>query len=346
MRPSHASACVTLAMILLRVSQAAVTVHPSSSLSPAGQPNAASTKCDASFASVFRCPVMRRPCRAPSAVLQRNASSAIWGQSTCAAGSKISILLDAIPVAEAVVGSDGSWRARLPPQAASWRRKLTLQAPPGLPPLKAVEGARVVANFGEVLLCSGQSNMGMPVAASDSNLAMPVEALSPTRFNPPMFIKNGSAELAAAGQYTDKIFLMHPSRLSTCGPVNAPSFQMGCEPPLAWQRVTPEPAPLGALALFSGLCWHTGKALFEKLGGAVPVGLIDVDVGGSSIELWLPPGFVNSTLPQACGLDFPQCEGSENITDSFYYKVHINHLRPYTIGAVIWDQGERDVERL
>ena len=38
------------------------------------------------------------------------------------------------------------------------------------------------------------------------------------------------------------------------------------------------------------MCWYSGKALFERLGGQTPVGLIMAAVGGSPIEYWLPPG--------------------------------------------------------
>lgn len=68
-------------------------------------------------------------------------------------------------------------------------------------------------------------------------------------------------------------------------------------------------------------------------------------VGGSPIEFWLPPGHVNSSV---CGLDTPACDpgGPNNYTDSEFFERLIAFFQPYTIGAVVWDQAERDVHCL
>jgi hypothetical protein len=52
-------------------------------------------------------------------------------------------------------------------------------------------------------------------------------------------------------------------------------------------------------------CRYTGVALYERLGGAVPVGLMYGAVGGSPIEFWLPVGHVNNSV---CGVDEPACD--------------------------------------
>ena len=70
------------------------------------------------------------------------------------------------------------------------------------------------------------------------------------------------------------------------------------------------------------------------------VGLRQGAVGGSAIEFWLPPGDVNTT--SACGKDDPPCDNNHNITDSQFFERLIRPLQPYTLGAVVWDQGERD----
>jgi hypothetical protein len=77
--------------------------------------------------------------------------------------------------------------------------------------------------------------------------------------------------------------------------------------------------------------------------GNVPVGVMVGSVGGSAIELWLPPGDVNST--DACGIDNPPCDvtSKNNLTDSLFWDRFIAPLSPYTVGAVVWDQGERDI---
>ena len=48
---------------------------------------------------------------------------------------------------------------------------------------------------------------------------------------------------------------------------------------------------------FSAVCWLTGRDLFERLGGDVPVGLAMNAVGAHPIESWLGPDQLG-----ACGL--------------------------------------------
>ena len=64
----------------------------------------------------------------------------------------------------------------------------------------------------------------------------------------------------------------------------------------------------------------------------------------SPVEFWLPEGSVNTTA--ACGLDVPACDTEHNHTDSGFYDRLVRPLAPYTLGAMLWDQGERDVHCL
>jgi len=94
------------------------------------------------------------------------------------------------------------------------------------------------------------------------------------------------------------------------------------------------------------VCWYSGKALFEKLGGATPVGLLQTSVGGSPIEYWLPPSAKfnrnGTTNVNACESDRPQCDNKYN--DTFFFTDIVTQLVPYTHGAMVWDQAERDVK--
>lgn len=45
----------------------------------------------------------------------------------------------------------------------------------------------------------------------------------------------------------------------------------------------------GRFQEFSAVCWYTGRTLFEKLGGKVPVGLVAAEVGGTPVEAWSGP---------------------------------------------------------
>ncbi|HRU18811.1 MAG TPA: sialate O-acetylesterase [Kiritimatiellia bacterium] len=88
-------------------------------------------------------------------VLQRDRTVPVWGRT--APGAAVSVEFGGETV-RTVGGKDGAWRVDLPPQAASKTpRKLTV---------KADGETRVVEDVltGEVWLCSGQSNMHMPIA--------------------------------------------------------------------------------------------------------------------------------------------------------------------------------------
>lgn len=170
---------------------------------------------------------------------------------------------------------------------------------------------------------------------------MPVSNWKPGGFS----AANGTAEASAAGRYTGKISLMTletpfpkpqlpPWNGTTCPP--SKSTPPDCVPRPQWNHVSP--GPNGTLHGFSAVCWYTGKALFERLAGRVPVGLIVGSVGGSPIEFWLPPESLGRCTP-----DMPACDTKNNHTDSGFFKQYIQPFQPYTIGSLVWDQGERDV---
>jgi hypothetical protein len=143
---------------------------------------------------------------------------------------------------------------------------------------------------------------------------------------------NGTAEAAAAGRYTGKISLMGlQTRLpnGTYCPRRSKN-DPPCTPYPEWNNA--DAGTTGTVAQFSAVCWYTGKALFEKLGASVPVGLIVGSVGGSPIEFWLPPGAVNNS--KACGADVPPCD-NRNFEDSDFFVQFIEPLMPYTIGSMV-----------
>ena len=138
-------------------------------------------------------------------------------------------------------------------------------------------------------------------------------------------LANGTEEVAAAGAYTGKISLVSLQNMGhSTPPWNASYFN------------SVSPGPNGTLARYSGLCWLTGKALYESMGGVAPVGLLAGAVGGTPIEAWLPPGVLGVTCPA----DLPPCGGA---ADTALYQSFIEPLAPFTIGALLWDQAERSV---
>lgn len=162
---------------------------------------------------------------------------------------------------------------------------------------------------GDLLLCSGQSNMEFSIGMS----------------------LNATAEVAAIDAFGPAI------RVATVrGHVQAtPMVDFS----LPWSRASSSMGGSGWHG-FSGTCWFTGRDLFLALGGTVPVGLVESCVGGTSIRSWTPTAGL-AACPQpyiAPARHAPVAPGSI---------LWNGMIAPLTTGptrfkAVIWDQAEAD----
>jgi sialate O-acetylesterase len=114
--------------------------------------------------------------------------------------------------------------------------------------------------FGDVWVCSGQSNMQFTV-----NM---------------MF--NGSEEIANAGNFP-KIRLFTTSLIPFGSPIEE---LLGIN--LNWSLASPETVGGKAWDYMSAVCWLYGRQIHQALNGR-PIGLIATSWGGTSIEVWMPP---------------------------------------------------------
>ncbi len=122
--------------------------------------------------------------------------------------------------------------------------------------------------FGDVWLCSGQSNMQMTVG----------------------LIFNGSEEIANAGNFP-KIRVFTAALLASVTPVEE---LLGIE--LKWSVASPHSIGGPAWSYMSAVCWLYGRMIHQTLSGR-PIGLIATSYTGTAIELWMPPKALNE-----CGL--------------------------------------------
>ncbi len=185
-------------------------------------------------------------------VLQRDIQVPIWGWAST--GEEITITLStenegAEPVSSttAVADAEGNWRTKLPAMAAG-----------GPYTLKIVGGNTLELTnilFGEVWVCSGQSNMEWSVRAS----------------------KDSETEIAAANYPTIRLFDV-PRK---------PSGLLQHDVEADWSETTPE-----TIENFSAVAYYFGRKLYKNLD--VPIGLINTSWGGTRIEPWTPPaGFTS-----------------------------------------------------
>lgn len=133
---------------------------------------------------------------------------------------------------------------------------------------EGIANASIVnAIAGDVWLCSGQSNMDLAVRDA----------------------ANAQRVLARASHY--------PIRLAKVGRVSRTSPTMDLTYETPWQAASAE-----ALDSFSSLCWH----MAEHLAAAqedVPLGLVHVAWGGTTIEDWLSSAALKSVLDDDGALD-------------------------------------------
>jgi sialate O-acetylesterase len=114
--------------------------------------------------------------------------------------------------------------------------------------------------FGDVWICSGQSNMQLTVSQ----------------------IYNATEEIANAGNYP-KIRVFTAALLPSASPVEE---LLGIN--LKWSVASPQSVGGRDWVYMSAVCWLYGRMIHQALDGR-PIGLIATSYGGTFIELWMPP---------------------------------------------------------
>ena len=180
-------------------------------------------------------------------VLQRDMQAPIWGWAS--SGEEITIALSAeaegvepVATTTAVADANGNWQTKLPAMEAGGPYTLRIKGS------NTLELTNIL--FGEVWVCSGQSNMEWPVSISN----------------------NSEAEIAAATY--PKIRLFHIPRV----PSGLPQQDVAAD----WYETSPETIPN-----FSAVAYYFGRKLYKNLD--IPIGLINTSWGGTLIEPWTPP---------------------------------------------------------
>ncbi len=231
-------------------------------------------------------------------VLQRNTTVVIWGWAD--AGEEISIELSWLNVPLNVeADNEGNWRVEL---------GTTNSKDPQTIRINSRESDIVLENvlFGEVWLCSGQSNMQQPVKGYDGQ---------------PTF---GSNMATARGHNPDL-------RLFTVDRVGSGTPLQDVEKYTAWQQATPE-----SVSEFTAIGYFFGLQLQEILD--VPVGVIHTSWGGSSVQAWISKEVISTY--QEVDLEDVDITKHTNHIPTALFNAMIHPLIPYTIKGALWYQGE------
>lgn len=237
-------------------------------------------------------------------VLQRNTTVKLWGWAD--ANEKITIKTSWTKNAINIqADAEGNWSVDAQTTNSKEPQKITL---------KSKTSNITLGNilFGEVWLCSGQSNMEMPMKGYAGQ---------------PIF---GSAE-AVAKANNPNLRLFSVTRVSGS---KTPLKDVNKYSP--WQQATPE-----TVLKFSAVGYFYGQQLQEILD--VPVGLILSAWGGSSVQAWMSVESVSKY--QTIDLTFKTIEAKPNSTPTALFNSMLNPLIPYTIKGAIWYQGESNVDQ-
>ena len=272
-------------------------------------------------------------------VLQRGRAAPIWGWD--APGAKVKVQFKGATLT-ATAGADGLWKTSLPAQPASVHGA-DIQITGG-------SGEAVVLSnclFGDVLLCSGQSNMEF-VLSSAINATEEIKAAD----NYPLIrVVDGPQQNsdrlplrppASATRPHENLFYNRMNWSVASSQTVGQGSDHCCRRQMK-EAMTEEPLSdeLTATASsgFSAICWFAARDLFDSLGGTVPIGAIDQSYGGTSIQFWMSADAIkDSNAPvatQCCRQDGgPSCLWNTQIY-------------PYTIGptqlrSVLWYQGEQN----
>jgi len=183
------------------------------------------------------------------AVVQRDAPIRVWGRAQ--AGDRVSVTLDGSS-ASGRADRKGNWEVLLPAHAAGGPYLLTATAASG-----AKQRADDVL-FGDVWLCSGQSNMELPVERT----------------------LDARSEILNATHETIRLFVVPQGGSAT--PLE--TFAK----PTQWQKSTPQ-----SVREFSAACYYFARELQKSVD--VPMGLIASAWGGARIQPWISPAALRST---------------------------------------------------
>jgi sialate O-acetylesterase len=241
-------------------------------------------------------------------VLQRDMKAPVWG--TAEPGAKVTVETDG-KQQSATADDDGKWKLAIGPFKAGGPHDLTITA--GDDELTLTD-----VLFGDVWICSGQSNMEWPMTAA----------------------KDAETEIAIA-DWPDIRFVDVPN-VTAEEPVD--SFQS-----TGWQACKPE-----NIGQFSAVAYFFARDLHKELN--VPIGLIGCNWGGTMMEAWTSRDALESskTFKPIVEADDKLGDSPENVEAKKKLGPHrpaalfngmISAVVPYGIRGAIWYQGESNAAR-
>ena len=234
-------------------------------------------------------------------VMQQNAKANLWGDANANSTVKITTSWNKKTITAKADGN-GKWKTDIDTPTAGGPYSISFN-----------DGEKTELKnilMGELWICSGQSNMEMPMKGFKNQ---PVE--------------NAVEDILHSGDQQMRLFTV--KRVSKYAPVDD---VVG-----SWKEATPE-----SVRDFSATAYYFGRELRRMLN--VPVGLIVTSWGGSSCEAWMNRDWLKA-FPQ---IELPTSQEtikSPNRTATVLYNGMLKPIIGVTMRGVIWYQGEENVSR-
>lgn len=279
-------------------------------------------------------------------VLQANRPIAIWGRGP--PDSSVSVRLDG-ETQSTDSNAEGNWQIKLRPRKPSSRPRTLVVLCNG----ETKSFSDVV--LGEVWICAGQSNMEWPLKKATTFASELKRLKASPETNIRLLHLQGGA-LGSSGSYGER-------ELARLTP---DTFLKG-----SWQKPSAD-----SIANLSAVAWHFGRQLSTKLD--VPVGVIQLAVGGTPTEAWIPrevlernaklshlarPNWLdNPALGEFCreratqnllnamqsgeAIQGDQLGPNHSFKPGFMWSAGIEKIAPFSCRGFVWYQGESNAETL
>ena len=241
-------------------------------------------------------------------VLQQQTDVRVWGKAT--PHRIVSVRGDWMSVAVTTkVSVDSTWMLTVPTPAGTMQPHTLIVSEQGGDSVTLTD-----VLIGEVWLCSGQSNMEMPLNGF---------------WNCP--VNHANEEIATAGEWGRCIRMVTIPKTGATTPLESVRGQ--------WCVPSPDTAPW-----MSATGWFFAKMLTRTL--QVPVGIVSCAWGGASVEGWssreLLDGYPDIHLEQQLK-DGWNGKWWEYYTPLVMYNGMFHPVRHYTVRGILWYQGEANV---
>lgn len=235
-------------------------------------------------------------------VMQQQTNANLWGTAT--PNSNVFITTGWNPSKEFATRADkdGKWKLSIPTPKAGGPYSIAFN-----------DGQRTVLKnilIGELWLCSGQSNMEMPMKGFK---------------NQP--VANANQDILRSTNNRIRLFTVKRTA----------AFLPQTDVVGSWQEATP-----ATVREFSATAYYFGRMINEITN--VPIGLVVASWGGSACEAWMRADWLRA-FPAA---KIPQSEAditSKNRTPTVLYNGMLHPLIGMTMKGVIWYQGEDNYNR-